>query len=68
MMQCDAIKDTGLEFRCCDSCHEDYDYYGGMYACETELNGHTLIVCCACARALEGEPECPVKATRAPLL
>lgn len=60
-MNCDVIKSTGLDFRCCDSCHEDYEMYGGMYACETTLNGATLIVCCACARALEGEPEaCPV--------
>jgi hypothetical protein len=59
-MRCDVIKATGLAFRCCESCHEDYEIYNSTYACEIEMNGWTILVCCACARALEGEPEyCP---------
>lgn len=49
-MDCDKIKATGLTFTCCWRCHQDS--IGPLI----DLNGTTLHVCCAAARAVEGEP------------
>lgn len=48
--QCDVLEELGIQFTCCNSCHEDWDKFG-IEMCHTTLKtGQYLHVCCEAAR------------------
>ncbi len=63
-MDCDKLREAGLQFACCISCHEDYDDFG-YDACSVELRGEYLQVCCVAARAMDTWRDVPPPAPAA---